>query len=347
MRVLLVADALGVLGAPAVTGAVARGWQTHAPTDVVTAVHMSDGARDLAAALAPGGWHAVAPGVALLGAEPATVVVDSARVLRGADSTAPLAAPLLAARATDASRVVVGAGREPFLDGGAGLADRLTARFHDLRAARAALRGPELLVAGADPLPLLGMHGAAASLSGVLGPAGAQEVGTEVGRFAAEVERALAPMDLASGRPVRWSALPRSGLAGGAAFLLMALGAAPVDARELVAEAVGLADAVAAADLCVVVLEQLTPSTLVNSALPVVARRALAAARPLVVLAGVDTTSRSERAAGGISASYPFEPALGEEGLVVRAERLARTWSPRSRGGSGIGTAACRKRTLS
>lgn len=327
MRILVVAEPLGVLGAAEVTAAVRRGWLAHAASDHLEGVHLSDGASGLAEALSTAGWTARAAAADVVVLDGHTVVVDGGAALRGAGNTAPLARPLLEAWETGAGRVVVGLGPEPMLDGGAGLAEQLGGRFGTLGAARAAFAGRELLVAGADPLPLRGLHGAGPALSALVGAAAAQELANGALRFAAEVERALAPTDLTSGRPVRWSAQPRSGLGGGAAFLLLALGGSAVDSRALVAQSVGLGRAVAAADLCVAVAAELTALTLESSAVATAGESALEAGVPLVVLAGEDHTSRRQRAERGIVGCYEFGSGEGAEGIAVWAQRLARTWS--------------------
>jgi len=316
MRVVVVSAAVGPLRAPEATGAVRAGWQETVPRDDVRTHILSDGARGLRDAL---------------GASSGTVVVETGDLLDRSDaafhggSTDAVARALLDAVDGGARRVVFGMGPSRVHDGGAGLLHVVRERWGDLVTARAALGGVELVVAGADPLPLLGLHGAGALLAPVVGAREAQDREAEVARFAAAVEEELAPLDLVTGRRVRWSGVPYGGLAGGAGFALLALGARAAGGFELTAVETSLEDEVTSADLCVAVLEVLDAVALERSAVSAVAPGALEAAIPVVVISGEDQTSRRHRAALGIAGVHTSE--LDAASLRDMARRVARTWS--------------------
>lgn len=312
MRILVVSAPVGALGAGTITRAVAAGWRAAAPDDVVVPHTLATGEAGLA--------EVVGPGVA---------VIEAAAHLEqdGSGGTARLGREVLEAVDTGAARIVIGAGLSRVHDGGRGFAEVVTARWGSLAAAREALACVDLVLAGSDPSPLLGLHGAGARLAAEIGPAAAQEREREVAAFAAGVEADLAPADLVTGRRIRWSSAPFSGLAGGAGFLLLALGARAVGGEEYSAACTGLTGAVADADLCVVVVEEVDDVALHRSALTAVAPAALAAAVPVVVVSAADHTSRRHRAGLGVVGSHTC--AIEEDALVGMGRRLARTWSPR------------------
>jgi len=314
MRVLVVATPLASLSAAAVTGAVAAGWRRAAPSDQVSTHLLATGTRGLREVLPPG--------VAVI---EAVDMLDHSAQAFITGTTAPLGEALLRALPGE-SRVVVGAGLTRVHDGGRGFADVLVRRWGSLRTAHEALHGVELELVGADPAPLLGLHGAGAMRAAEVGAAAAQGREREVAAFAAEVEAQLGSPDPDTGRPVRWARAPWSGLAGGAGFVLLALGARAAGGEEYTAAATGLGAAVGGADLCVVVLEELDEVALGRSTLTAVAPAALEAAVPVVVLSGEDHTARRHRAGLGVVGSYTCS--LEADGLREAGRRLARTWSP-------------------
>lgn len=318
-----------------------------------------------------------------------------------AGTSAGLGALLRAALATGARRIVVGLPAAAAVhDGGAGLLHALaagagtppgqegaqlltgahglgalTSEAADLLApARETLDGHDVVLAVADDLPLLGLHGAGALLAQdpAVGPALAQDLERALGHAADLLERRAAalpgrtvltlagtsahragsgsPGGHAGGRAARREG---SGAAGGSAFLLRLLGARTLPGAEVVADAVGLRDAVADADLVLTGTRVLDARTLSESVVATVARAALRHALPVVVVAEEARTSRREIAPLGISGVYevrdggrrrPTAPRLPAApgrahadddaaatdlpaALVSRTARLARTWS--------------------
>jgi len=257
------------------------------------------------------------PAVAVL----ETTLLDDSDTAFASGSTAPLALALLEAIGRGATRVVICARHTRVHDGGRGFAEVLAERWGSLPAAREALSAIDMVVAGSDPAPLVGLRGAGAILASEVGAGVAQERERQVAAFAAGVERELAP----AGRRVRWSAAPWSGSAGGAAFVLLALGGRAMAAEEYSAVVTDLGGAVRRSDLCVTVVPELNATTLARSALAALAPRALQAAVPIVVLSGEDHTSRPHRAELGVAGSYTCR--LEDPSLRETARRVARTWS--------------------
>lgn len=299
---------------------------------------------------------------------------------------------LTAALGTGARRVVVGLPAAAAVhDGGAGLlhalataagavpgesAAALTAGAEGLGALRAdvapllarareVLAAHDVVLAVADDLPLLGLHGAGAVLGQeeAVGPVLAQELERALGHAADVLERSAAELPAratltiaggaasaepgGSGRTARQQG---SGAGGGTAFLLRLLGGRTLPGAEVVADAVGLRDAVARTDLVLTGSRVLDARSLTESVVATVARASLARALPVVVVAEEVHTSRREIAPLAISGTYEVRdggrrrPAVGaavagshadDDGaasdlagaIVARAERLARTWS--------------------
>ncbi|MFC4555850.1 glycerate kinase [Georgenia faecalis] len=290
-----------------------------------------------------------------------------------AGTSAGLGDLVLAALRTGASRVVVGLGAGAAHDAGTGALAVLAAAgtgtapaetslagaralgtlapgdLPDLAAVGQLLRGRDLVLATADDVPLLGLHGAGALLAERPGisPADAQELDGCVGLLADLLERSAAALparqvlSLASGAgapPARHLGAGRaaraagSGAGGGAGLALTLVGGRRLPGAEVVAGAVGLSRAVAGADLVVTAAAELDPGTLVGSVVATVAEAALAEGLPVVVVAEEVHVSRREAARAGISATYrldPVEPSTGLATLEAWAERLARTWSVR------------------
>jgi len=278
---------------------------------------------------------------------------------------------LLAARELGAVRVVLGLGGSGTNDGGAGMLAALgmaapvlragggalgalqPSDVADLATARGALSGVDLLVATDVDVPLLGLHGASAGFAAQKGasPEQAQELERALGHLAAllgDLEpadpdgrpRALLPLSGASGGagavPRRWSGLPGAGAAGGLGFGLAVLGARLLPGSRVVADAVGLADAVAGADLVLTGEGAFDWQSLHGKVVSAVAASALGRGVPTVVVAGRVLVGRREWGAAGISGAYavaerPDQVAASladpAGALAARVERVARTWS--------------------
>lgn len=276
---------------------------------------------------------------------------------------------LLAARDLGAARVVVGLGGSGTNDGGAGMLAGLgmaapalragggaldglrRADVADLDVAREALAGIDLVVATDVDVPLLGLHGASAGFAGQKGatPEQAQHLERALGHLAALLgdqvptgpggaAHPLLPLGGPSGAgvPRRWSALPGAGAAGGLGFGLAVLGARLLPGSQVVADAVGLAAAVADADVVVTGEGSFDWQSLHGKVVSAVAAAALARGVPTVVVAGQVLVGRREWGAAGVSGAYavaerPDQVAgsLADPAgtLAARVERVARTWS--------------------
>ncbi|RHA40318.1 glycerate kinase [Cellulomonas rhizosphaerae] len=267
-----------------------------------------------------------------------------------------------AAIGTGARRVVVGLGGSSTNDAGAGalvglgldapalaagggaLADVAAADLVGLRELRERLAGVELVVATDVDVPLLGLQGASAGFAPQKGatPQQAQDLEGALATFAhAAIDAlgdALRPDLLAgpSGAGRRLLTAPGAGAAGGLGFGLALLGARLVPGAALVADAVGLDERLAVADVVVTGEGRFDWQSLHGKVTTGVAARALAHAVPAVVLAGEVLVGRRELSAAGVTAAYavaegPDEVAvaLADAGgsLERRAERVARTWS--------------------
>lgn len=272
---------------------------------------------------------------------------------------------LRAAVGLGATRVVVGLGGSATNDGGAGLLAALGMAspvlrrgggaltgatpddVADLAVARAAVAGVDLVAAADVDVPLLGLQGASAGFAPQKGatPRQAQELERALGHFAAllgDLEPAAGrprPLPLAgAAAPRRWSALPGAGASGGLGFALAVLGARLLPGAGVVADAVGLAGEVARADIVVTGEGRFDWQSLRGKVPATVAAVAAERGVPVVVLAGQVTIGRREWGAAGISGAYAVAErpadvaaALADPAgtLAARAERVARTWSPR------------------
>jgi len=209
-----------------------------------------------------------------------------------------------------------------------------------LRAARAALGGTDLVAAVASDVPLLGLHGASATLDGRgVDAAVAQYLERELGAVAhdvaAAVDRlasdgtggggALVGRDLlataTTGR--RLAGLPGAGSGGGLGHAVAALGGRLVPALRVLADDLGLDARLAGADAVVVLADELGAHELGDGTVREVAARAGHHALPVVVVARSVVAGRREQAAAGLSGAYAWED--GDPRALV--ERVARTWS--------------------
>ncbi len=240
----------------------------------------------------------------------------------------------------------LGAGDAQALDGGGlALADLPDDALAGLDAVRRRFAGLDVVVASADDAPLLGFSGAAAGLAarGVVDAAAAQDLERAVGSLAHVAEGPLAVGRSGTGaparrpdRPRRLSALAGAGAGGGAGFALTLLGARRGPGPQVVADAVGLAAAVAAADLVVTGEGRLSWRSVRGSVLVALARAAAAAGVPCVSVAGQVDAGRRELLGVGVEAAYPLAQTPAELAaaladpagtLAARAARVARTWS--------------------
>jgi glycerate kinase len=265
-----------------------------------------------------------------------------------------------AAVGAGASRIVVGVGGVVTNDGGAGLlaglatalhvpgADRLTgllagggAALKGVTAADLApltqlierVRGIEFVAATDSDVVLLGFKGVSALHAKEKGASAelAQRLDLALADFARAAVDAL-------GQPQKLVALPGSGAGGGLGFGLFLLGATREAGAALVTAAVGLPARLSAAQLVVTGEGNLDWQSLRGKVVTAVARLAQEVAVPTVAIAGQVLVGRRELLSVGVESAYPVarNPAeiaasLADPAgrLADRAQRVARTWSPR------------------
>lgn len=244
----------------------------------------------------------------------------------------------------------LGVGADPdgvLAHGGGGLGAVTAADLTGLAALRASLAGVELLVATDVDVPLLGLHGASAGFAPQKGATPEQAQGLEraLGHFAHAAVAALGPdtvrpdllaLSRTASPAARLTGLPGAGAAGGLGFALALLGGRIVSGSGLVADAVGLRDRIAAADLVVTGEGTLDWQSLHGKVVAAVAERAMSAGVPVVVIAGQVQVGRREWGAAGIAGAYAVADtpeqvttslAHPARALAARSERVARTWS--------------------
>jgi glycerate kinase len=275
---------------------------------------------------------------------------------------------LRAALATGAARIVVAVGPSAVHDGGVGLLHglglgsarlargsaglgALTARdLAGLRDLQEELRTRDLVVAYRGDEPLVGLHGAGATLVRRVGldPMSAQDADRAVAHVTALLDGAGAArrlLPLASGgradRTPSAASRPGTGAGGGVALVLAHLGARLREGTGLLADLVGLAERVARADLVVTACGRLDADAVRDGLLPTVARTAAAGGVPVVVVAREVEVSRRELARIGVVGAYalgerpgpyapPHPPSTRETAtdlLARRTRRIAATWS--------------------
>jgi glycerate kinase len=248
---------------------------------------------------------------------------------------------------TRARRVCIGLGGTRTIDGGAGLLAALGATADvpldrgpaglrgvtavDLAAVREATRGVELVGACDVDVPLLGLFGATKTFGPQKGLSDEDLLIVDriLDQFVGAALRS-SPSDR------RLAETPGAGAAGGLGFGILAAGGSLVRGVDLVAEAIGLADACADHDLVLTGEGTFDHTSRSGKVVYGVAEKAAAAARPCVVLAGQVTVGARESRAMGVDAAYSMADLVGLEVAVAQpadalsrlAERTARTWSP-------------------
>jgi glycerate kinase len=343
VRVVVAPDSFGgTLTAVEVADAVVAGWREISPDDDLVAVPLSDGGPGFVDVL-----HADLGGdlVAVTVADPLgrpvgahlllvgdVAYVESAQAcglhLMTVEERDPLHATTrgvgeLIAAAVDAgaTRVVVGLGGSGTNDGGRGMWEALGGRCE------------ATLVAATDvDNPLLGPNGASAVFGPQKGADRAMVLDLD-DRLRAWANRVEAEV----GEP-RLRDRPGAGAAGGLGFALFALGAGRAPGLELVAEAVGLEEHVAAADL-VVTGEGCFDAQSLRGKVPTgVARVAQEHGVPCVVLAGRAEVGLRDAAAAGVDEIFTVAEALGSPeaalaagaaGVRRAAAQVARAWARR------------------
>jgi glycerate kinase len=363
MRVVFAPDKFaGTLTAVEAAAAMARGWARRAPGDELVQVPMSDGGPgfvDVLHAALGGELHAVTVTGPYDEPTPAAVLrVDDTAYVECAQAvglhlaepderdperahTQGLGQLLDAALATAPRRIVVGLGGSGTNDAGAGLLAALGATAEggsllagparladlssvDLDTVRSRFEDVELVMATDVDNPLLGINGATKIYGPQKGLPDERLVVVDgwLQRFAELTDRKLAGQKGA-------------GAAGGLGFALMLLGASRTAGVDLVAEAVGLSELLARADLAVTgegAFDFSSRSGKVPYGVAEVASRTLV---PCIALAGQVLIGSREMRALGVESAYSVVDLVGEEralgapadALADLAERTARTWS--------------------
>jgi glycerate kinase len=271
---------------------------------------------------------------------------------------------IAAALTAGARRIVVGLGGSASNDGGAGMlaglaaelagedavpgADRLvealaggglalrgvtTDQLTALAPLRERLTDVELLVASNLDVTLLGFKGASALHAEQKGasPEQAQQLDLAIGDFA------RAALEV-TGTAQRLVAEAGSGADGGLGFGLLLLGARREPGASTVAEAVGLPDRLSRCQLVITGEGSLDWQSLRGKVITAVARLAQQVGVPTVAVAGQVLVGRRELLSVGVESAYPVARTATEivrsladpaARLADRAERVARTWSPR------------------
>jgi glycerate kinase len=289
----------------------------------------------------------------------ALVPVDERDV--GRSSSFGLGVLIAAALTAGARRVVIGLGGVATNDGGAGLlaglaqaldvpgADELVAvlasggeslrgvtadQVAALGGLRERLAEIELVAASDLDVTLLGFKGTSSLYAAQKGanPEQAQELDLAISDFA------RAALDV-TGLPQRLVAEPGSGAAGGLGFGLALLGAVREPGASAVAEAVGLPARLRRADVVITGEGTLDWQSLRGKVVTAVAKLAQEVAVPTVAVAGQVLVGRRELLTVGVESAYPVARTAAEitrslaepaARLADRAERVARTWSPRA-----------------
>nr|WP_218880328.1 glycerate kinase [Kineosphaera limosa] len=263
------------------------------------------------------------------------------------DGGAGLLAALLAARSAGTGGSPV-AGMVPALSrGGGGLAEVTAADLAGLPELAQRLRGVELVIATEETLPLLGLQGTSATHAPRKGadPMQAQELELRLGRFTDIVGKTMPPpLDLLTGLPRRLEREPGAGAGGGMGYALMLLGGQRASAVDVVLRAWDFEALVARHDLVITGEGCFDWASLRDSVAAGAARAAATLGRPAVVLAGQLQVGRREAMSTGLAGAYAVAERPADVAatmadpvgtLSARAQRLARTWSPPPRRGSG------------
>jgi glycerate kinase len=363
MRVVFAPDKFaGTLTAMEAAAAMARGWARRSPNDETVQVPMSDGGPgfvdvlhvalggDLHAVTVTGPYGEPTPAAVLRVGDTAYVECAQAVGLHLAEPddrdperahTRGLGELLEQALASGASRIIVGLGGSGTNDGGAGMLSALGATADggsldegpaglaeltdvDFAAVREKFADVELVMATDVDNPLLGINGATKIYGPQKGLPDERLVVVDgwLQRFAEVTDRKVA-------------AQKGAGAAGGLGFGLMLLGGTRTPGVTLVAEAVGLADHLANADLAVTGEGAFDFSSRSGKVPYGVAEAAAQTLVPCIALAGRVLIGSREMRALGVESAYSVVDLVGEEralgapadALADLAERTARTWS--------------------
>lgn len=355
MRVLIAPDKFaGTLTAVEAAEAMAEGWARRAPGDELDLCPMADGGPgfidvlsasgggDLLAVTVSGPFGKPTPATILRRGE--TAWIESAQacgrhLLDGGDAewatTRGVGELVRAAVESGATKVVIGLGGSGTNDGGAGLLGALGATADvPLDQGARGLKGitrlelpgdrVELVAASDVDIPLAGLFGATKTF----GP----QKGIAEERLPA-VDGLLEEYAAVAGR--RTALAKGAGAAGGLGYALMLLDAVRTPGIDVVAQAVGLRERAARADLVLTgegAFDFSSRSGKVPYGVAAIAGEAL---RPCVALAGQVLIGAREMRTLGVESAYSMVDLIGEQksfaepavALADLAERVARSWS--------------------
>jgi len=365
VRVVVAPDGFGgTLSAPEAAAAIADGWRSVRPADVLVVVPMSDGGEGLLAAVAGPGDRWVECEVAgplgrprvgsFLLRSDGTAVLETAeacglRLLDPAQrsplhtTTFGVGQLMLAAREAGARRLVMGLGGSATVDAGAGALSALGFRLRVADGSGLKIGGGELLRlrdigrdwvddAGFGEVQLLAdVRTPLVEAAVTFGPqkgAGPAEVGLlreGLQRFAEVAER-----DLGAAVALRTS--PGTGAAGGLGYgLTVGLGATSTPGAAAVAELVGLGAALERADLVVTGEGRLDATTREGKVVARVATQAAALGLPCQAVVGQIASQAPGRAEGltDVEAASPAGPGpRPADEVAAAAARLAARFRP-------------------
>jgi glycerate kinase len=363
MRIVVAPDKFaGTLSAVEAARAIGAGWARRAPDDELVQVPMSDGGPgfvdvlhaalggDLLAVTVSGPYGDPVPATVLRVGQ--TAYVESAQAV-GLHLTPPesrdaeratsrgVGELLRAAVTSGATRIVAGLGGSATNDGGAGVLAALGASatggvldagpsgLHgitgvDLSAPRDQFRHIELVAASDVDNPLAGLLGATKNYGPQKGLADDRLV---------TVDGWLEELAVAADR--RTATQKGAGAAGGIGFALLLLGGTRARGVDLVAEAVGLVEAIGGSDLVVTGEGAFDFSSRSGKVPYGVAQLATEALVPCIALAGDVLIGAREMRTLGIESAYSLVELVGRDAafadpaasLATLAERVARSWS--------------------
>lgn len=370
MRILISPDKFaGTLSAPEVVNALAEGWADVAPDDVIMGLPMSDGGPGMIDTLAANldGRRTPITAVDPLGRQVTanslyvgdTAYIESAQAcglhLLAPDERDPMRTTsfgvgTLICHAVESGMrtVIVGLGGSATNDAGAGMLTPLGLTPVDAAGwalpygggwlidcdrleGAARLRGVELIAATDVDNPLCGINGASAVFGPQKGadPDAVQRLDFALSRFSSVLER-----DVADGRG-ELSQRPGGGAAGGIGAALFALGARRESGFGLVADVVGLYEAMDTADLVITGEGSFDHQSLRGKVVSGVAETAGERGLPCLVAAGQVTVGRRELLSAGITRAVSLAEHYGSveeamsrpaEGLRALGARFARQW---------------------
>ncbi|PYY32033.1 glycerate kinase [Curtobacterium sp. MCJR17_055] len=364
MRVVIAPDSFkGTASAADIAAAVAEGWRTERPDDELVVLPMADGGEgtlDAFAAAVPGServpvrvtgpddrpvessWLRLPDGRAVveLAATSGLGLLDEPEP--DSAHTTGFGQAVAAALDAGATGLLLGIGGSASTDGGVGALRALGLGIAlDDSADASSATGGTLLdhVAAVDrtslrPLPPRGVTVLSDVTSPLLGPEGAAAV------FGPQKGVTPDRVPVHETRLARWAAhfpdvdpaTPGAGAAGGTGFGLLAWGARVGSGAGAVAEALGLADAVAAADLVVTGEGRFDGQTAAGKTPTVVTAIAVAAGTPVALVAG-DVAARLDAFSIAASLTVIATQTTGEPDDALRdplrfarvaGERMAR-----------------------